>query len=209
MNFPYGPYGQQFPGQPPGYPQQPGYPLPPGYPQHAGYPGGQQPYGMPPMPPASPSGLTGILAGVLAGLGGIANFGGGIVMAFGLAVIMGESTVDTGAAVTGSMWTGLIAITMLNIISGLLLLIGAVMLLLRKIVGRGLVIVGCALNILSSLVSLSLPSTIADYEYGDTGSDVVTLIFPIATIVLTLLPSTTAWIQAERNPVTPQYYPRY
>ncbi|CRZ17263.1 hypothetical protein [Mycolicibacterium neworleansense] len=220
MNYPHGPYGQGFGGQPgqpqqpgytqpPGYPQQPGYPPPPSYPQQAayppGYPGGLPgPYGPVPTPPASPSGVTGIIAGVLAGLGGLANVFGGLGMAFGLAVIVGESP-DT----SGSGWSGLIAITMLNIVAGLLLLIGTVLLFLRKMAGRWLVAAGCSVSIVSALISLALPATIEDYEYQSTGSDLVALIFPIATLVLVLVPPTGAWIRAKENPVAPQFYPPY
>ncbi|QRY52722.1 hypothetical protein [Mycolicibacterium septicum] len=160
MSNPYGSYGQGFPPQP--YPQ-PGFP--------------QQPYAA----AQKPSGVTGIIAGVLAGLGGLANFVGGI------------------------------AITVLNVVSGLLLLIGTVMLLLRRMVGRWLVVTGCAVSILSTLINLTLlPSFIADYEYDrGVGPDLVGVMFAITTIVLVLLPSTTAWIKARQYPVAPQFYPPY
>jgi hypothetical protein len=73
------------------------------------------------------------------------------------------------------------------------------MLLLRKMTSRWIVVAGCAVSIVSSLISLSLASTIADYQYGGTGADVVGLVFPIVTIVLALLPSTAAWIRAKQN----------
>ncbi|MHC9292438.1 hypothetical protein ACRCUN_08195 [Mycobacterium sp. LTG2003] len=216
MNYPYGPYGQGFPGQQPGHPQQPGYPQQqPGYPQQgyppqAGYPGGYQ-YQYQPVPRSSPSGGTAITAIVLAGLGGVANFFGGLLMAFGLATIMEDATFQNTSAVTDGAWTALIAIVMLNIVCGLLLLVGTVMLMLRKMVGRWLVVAGCTVSGLSVLISLTLvASTIGDYEYSrGAGSDLVGLLFAIATLVLVLLPSTTAWIQANRNPVPPQYYPPY
>ncbi|MGV0743476.1 hypothetical protein [Mycolicibacterium sp. XJ870] len=226
MTYPNGPYGQGIPEQPgyqpPAYPQQPGYPggQQPGYPQHPGYPPHPgypqpgyppQPYGLQPPQSASPSGVSGITAGVLAGLGGFANFFGGLLMAFGLAAIMGESTLESSPAVTDGGWTWLVAVVMLNVVCGLLLLIGALMLLLRNIIGRGLVIAGCSVFILSTLINFMLvPSTIGDYEYDrGTGPDLVGLMFAITTLVLALVPSTTAWIQAKRNPVAPQYYPPY
>ncbi|WP_243858282.1 hypothetical protein [Mycobacterium sp. DL440] len=223
MTFPNGPYGQGFPDQPgyqqqPGYPQHPGYLQQPGYPQHPafaqqpsypqqGYP--QQPYGMPPASPASPSGVTGIIAGVLAGLGGLTNFVGGLFMAFGLSVLIGETSDAAGSA--GGAWTALIAITILNVVAGVLLLIGTVTLLLHKMIGRWLVAAGCAVSILSTLINLTVtPSAIADYEYNrGVGADLVGVIFPIVTLVLVLLPSTAAWIRAKQNPVAPQFYPPY
>ena len=47
------------------------------------------------------------------------------------------------------------------------------------------------------------------YYYDGRGFAVLGLVFPIATPVLALLPSTTAWIQSRPNPVMPQYYPPY
>jgi hypothetical protein len=202
MNYPYGPYGQGFPGQP-GYPPPlgPGFPPPPGpsYPPPLGYPGGQQPYPLPPAPNTSPSAVTGVIAAVLAGLGGVGNVVGGLVMAFGLAVMISESTydVDTGE------WTGLTAITMLNIVAGVLLSVGTVMLLFRKMTSRWIVVAGCAVSIVSTFISLAMPSTFAEYQYSGKGADVVGLIFPIATIVLVLLPSTAAWIRAKQNGAPP------
>jgi hypothetical protein len=192
MNYPYGPYGQGFPQQP-GYAPQPG----PGYPPQPGYPGVQQPYPLPPAPSTSPSAVTGVIAAVLAGLGGLANVLGGLLTTFGLAVMISESTYD----IESGEWTGLIAITMLNIVAGVLLSAGTVMLLLRKMTSRWIVVAGCAVSIVSSFVSLSMPSTFAEYQYGGKGADVVGLVFPIATIVLALLPSTAAWIRAKQNGV--------
>lgn len=203
MTYPNGPYGQGLPGQP-GYPQQPGYPpQQPGYPP-PGYP--QQPYGMPPSAPVPPSGVTGIIAGVLAGLGGLANVVGGLFMAFGLSLLIGETSDAAGSA-----WTPLVAITGLNIVAGVLLLIGTVTLLLRKMIGRWLVAAGCSASILSTLINLTwTPSAIADYEYDrGVAADLVGVIFPIATLVLVLLPSTAAWIRAKQNPIAPQPYPPY
>jgi hypothetical protein len=133
----------------------------------------------------------------------LANVVGGLLMAFGLAAIISESTYGTGSGV----WTGLIAITMLNIVAGVLLSIGTVMLLLRKWASRWIVVAGCAVSIVSSLISLSLASTIADYQYGGKGADAVGLVFPIVTIVLALLPSTAAWIRAKQN--GPPQLPRW
>lgn len=220
MNSPYGPYGHGFPGQQPGPPQAPGYPPPQfnyppqqgypqqGYPPQAGYPGGY-PY-QPPQSP-KPSGATAIVAIVLAGLGGVANFFGGLVMAFALAAIRADATTSSSSAVSDGAWAPLVMVTMLNVVCGVLLLTGTVMLLLRKMVGRWLVVTGWAVTMLSTVVSFTLvPSNIGEYEYDrGAGPDAVGLVFAIATVVLVLLPSTAAWIQAKRNPPAPQYYPPY
>jgi hypothetical protein len=150
---------------------------------------------MTPAPGTSPSAVTGVIAAVLSGLGGLANVVGGLLATFGLSVMISESTYDVGSG----EWTGLIAITMLNIVAGVLLSVGTVMLLLRKSASRWIVVAGCAVSIVSSLISLSLASTFAEYQYSGKGADAVGLVFPIVTIVLALLPSTAAWIRAKQN----------
>ena len=207
MTYPQGPYGQGFPGQP-GYQQQPGYPqgYPPqplyqqSYPQQAGYPG----MFPPPGPPSSPGGGTAITAGVLALLGGLTHFFGGLAQALGLSAIMRESAADVG-------WGSLITVTTLNIIGGALMLAGALALFLRKKAGRWLIASGCGISILSALINITLtPESFGEYSYSrGVGADLVGVFFAIATIVLALLPSTTAWIQAKRGPVAPQYFPPY
>lgn len=173
MTYSNGPYGQGFPGQ-------------------YGYP--QQPYGMPPAPPG---GVTGIVAGVLAGLGGLANVVGGLAMAYGVSLLIGGSS-DVASSAAG-VGTALIAMTALNIVAGLLLLVGTVTLLLRKMIGRWLVAAGCSTSTVSGLISLALPVLVADFWYQSTARDVVALIFPTVTLVLVLLPSTAAWIQAKQS----------
>ncbi|MCP9274956.1 hypothetical protein [Mycolicibacterium arenosum] len=187
MNYPNGPYGQGFPVQQPGNQQW-------GYPQ-------QQPYGYPPAPPAAPNGATGIIAGVLAGLGALVNVVGGIFMAIGLTAVSDSSLGESG------FWGGLMAVALLNVTAGVLLVPGTVMLLLRKMIGRWLVVAGCAVSIVSSLMSLGMFSTMSAYTYGSSGTNAVSVIFPIATLILVLLPSTTAWIRAKRTSAPPQHYP--
>lgn len=207
MTYPQGPYGQGYPGQPghppqPGYPQ--GYPAQPGYqqgyPPQVGYPGGFPGA----FPPPAPSGVTAIGAGVLALLGGLTHFFGGFAQALGLSAMMSESTTNSG-------WGSLIAITTLNIISGAFLLAGALTLLLRKQVGRWLITAGCGISILSALINFTLtPDSIGDYSYSrGIGADLVGIIFAVATIALALVPATTAWLAAKKQPVAPQYFPQY
>lgn len=224
MNYPNGPYGQGFPQQPGppqqpgfpppvGYPQQPGYPPQPGFPQQQGFPapgyppqGGfqPQPYG---MPSPEPSGATGIIAGVLAALGALSGLGSGVVGAFALAVT--NSEVD----LSGGTHALLIVTVLLNVVFGLMIGIGAVLLFQRKMLGRWLVVGACALAILSTLVSVGVGMTAQADVYGSYADGAVFnlfgLVFPIATLVLAMLPTTTAWINAKPNPVAPQFYPPY
>lgn len=205
MTYPQGPYGQGFPGQP-GYQQQPGYPpgYPPqplyqqGYPPQTGYPG----IFPPPGPPSSPGGGTAITAAVLAIFGGLLNFVMGLI---GFAKIIGMKA-DSPDTFAGGSYPLALGFVLLGVAGGLLLLIGAIMLLRRTMVARWLVVGGCSLAFLAAMISFGLRSAIS--EYRGSGS-VLNLLFPILTIVLVLLPSTTAWIQARRGPVAPQYFPPY
>jgi hypothetical protein len=230
MNYPNGPYGQGFPQQPgppqqpgypphsgfpqqAGYPQQPGYPPQPGFPQQQGFPppgyppqGGfqPQPYG---MPSPEPSGATGIIAAVLAALGALSGLGGGAVGAFALAVT------GSDAGLTGGVHALLIVSVLFSVVFGLMIAIGAVLLFQRKMLGRWLVVGACALAILSTLITFGVGITAEADVYGSYSGGAVFnlfgLVFPIATIVLAMLPPTTAWINAKPNSVAPQFYPPY
>lgn len=213
MTYPQGPYGQGFPGQP-RYPQQPGYPqgypaqpvYQQGYPQPGGYPG------MAPMPAAAPSGGTAITAGVLAALGALAGLGSGIVALIGLAAIKTDSGLSHGADLGGGVYALLIVGSLASIVFGAVLLTGAVMLFQRKMLGRWLVVGGCALAIVSNVIGFAVRSaaTTGYPGYGGLAAlPLLGMVFPITTIVLIMLPSTTAWIQAKRNAVAPQYFPQY
>ncbi|WP_217155057.1 hypothetical protein [[Mycobacterium] fortunisiensis] len=228
MNYPNGPYGQGFPGQPgqpqqpgyqqqPPYPQQPGYP-PPGHPQEGfpqqgfgqqGFPGYPPSGGYPPqpylMPTGEPSGGTAITAAVLAALGGVAGLVGGVLGAIGLAVG------STEADLSGGVYALLIVGILFNFVFGLMIATGAVMLFQRKMLGRWLVVSACALAILSSLLSLGAAAAMSTSHVGLGGGffTFLGLIFPIATLVLALLPSTTAWLDARPDAAVPQHYPPY
>lgn len=212
MTFPHGPYGQGFPGQP-GYPQQAGYPHQPGYSQ--GYPpqpGYQQGYpqpggyqgGLPPVPPAPPSGGTAISTAVLSILGGLANGGMALSAFSSIARIRSESA----ASFPGGTYALAIIFVASGMAAALLLIIGATMLLMRKMPSRWLITTGCVLIIVGTVISYGLHNAISEYE-GGPRFGVLGLIFPILTMVLALRPSTMAWIQAKRNPAAPQYFPQY
>lgn len=210
MTYPQGPYSQGFPGQP-GYPQQPGYPpgypaqpsYQQGYPQPGGYPG------MAPMPATAPSGGTAITAGVLAALGALAGLGSGILAPIGIAAIKSDSGLSTGADLGGGVYALLIVGSLASIVFGAVLLTGSVMLFQRKMLGRWLIVGGCALAIVGNVIGFAVRSTTTAGYPGFGVLPLLGMVFPITTIVLIMLPSTTAWIQAKRNAVAPQYLPQY
>lgn len=136
----------------------------------------------------------------------MAGIGGGLLAIIGLAAINSESSISS--EVSGGVYAMLVIGIGIGFIFGLVLLTGAVLLFQRKMIGRWLVVGGCALAIVSSLLSFGVSAAMtAGYgTYG--GGGVFTflgLIFPITTLVLAMMPSTTAWILAKPNPTAPQY----
>lgn len=225
MNQPYGPYGQGFPPQPhhpppPGYPQ-PGYGQQPGYGAQPGY--GQQPgYGYPgyPLAPPPPSGTTAVSAAVLAGLGAFANLGASLLALFGLLgmAALANDPDYGGVDVPGTASALIVVLVLGSLVCGVMLAVGTVLLLRRRMLGRWLVVVGCGIVLVQSLVGLMIESALsARYEYYQSGPGftAVHLVFATITLVLVLLPSTTKWIQAGQHPagqhqgVPPPYYPPY
>jgi hypothetical protein len=225
VNYPYGPYGQGAPGQQSGYPQQqgysqqpgypqhgypqqPGYPQPQGYPQYNGYSGGYQ---YPPMRPPGPSGGTANAAAVLAGLGALAMLG------FGMLVLTAAgspdprpvlSTTPSRSSNAGDVIFVIVGVAV--IVAGIMLAVGTLTLLQRKMVGRWLVVAGCAIAILTSVLFVILFMTLlskADGEAAAAGAILAIyggpvflgVAFPVLTLVLALRPSTAAWIRARPN----------
>lgn len=187
----------------------------PQYPQPGAYPA-------PPVVPAQPSGGTAITAGVLAALGGLLSLGITAVSLFFLIVVASigsnfdRSDLEFLDSIFGILAIGMVAMVIIGLVLGtvlsVLLIAGAVLLFRRKMLGRWLVVSGCAVAIVSNLMTAVFTTAVtADDWYSPEGvvSVVVGLAFPITTMVLALLPSTTAWIRAPRNPVAPQYFPQY
>ncbi|SEB17395.1 MULTISPECIES: hypothetical protein [unclassified Mycobacterium] len=210
MTYPQGPYGQGYPGQP-GYTQQPGYPpgypaqpvYQQGYPQTGGYPGAY-PGGFPPapVPPASTGGVGGVIAGVLAIMGGLLHG------CLGAMALVESLTKEPGPFATrspahvGHLFLGI------SVVGGLLILAGGFMLLSRKPASRWLIGIGCV-----PIFAFGLGAFLGANADGDsTVGAVITLpivIFSVATMVLTFLPSTGRWMRAKRNLIAPQPYPYY
>jgi hypothetical protein len=209
MTYPQGPHGQGLPGQP-GYPQQPaypqGYPAQPGYqqgyPQAGGY-AGANPGGFPPapLPPGSTGGVGGVIAGVLAIMGGVLHGGFGSMTLFNSLTKEPDSFTTRSSSHIGDVFLSM------SVIGGLLILAGGFMLLTRKPASRWLIGVGCV-----PIFVFGLGAFLAANADGSSVVGVITLpivIFSVATVVFTFLPSTTRWIRAKRTPVAPQYFPQY
>lgn len=198
MSYPYG--GSGYP-NPPGHPVPPGYPVSPGYPVPA--PGG---YGYPPAP-RPPSGGTGITAGIMAILGGLASalF---TVIAVTSAFDRPDSSLTTGARRRGSSssssnssdvdidFTGVdgsgLFVAFLYGLLALLLLLGGFMLVRRSGTGRILVIVGSA----AYLPVAALGSVLVGMSIG-----LAAWVFAVATLILASVGPTKRWIDAGRLPV--------
>lgn len=223
--YPYGPpqgygpppgYGPpQYYGPPPGYEQQPFYGSPPGYEQQQGYGqpqqgygppqgyGPQQGYGQPPVwgqpgygPPqgyvAQPSSTVPTIVAVLAFLGALAA----VVAIIGDIAIVSISDIDVPGWFAGyAAVEGIVALARLVV-----LVAGGVFLLRRRVLGRTLVLVGCGLTILTSIIGVILVQGVSVNDGPATiGSGVGTTIglaFPIVTAVLVLNSATTRWLRS-------------
>lgn len=217
----YGPPPQAPPTYPPqpypaqSYPPQsypaPGYPTPqygtpqqqwPGYPyQGAGYPAPQEP---------GPSGVTAIIAGVLAILIGLYQG----FQSF-MYVVVTSVTTPVASEYVEMDWLGgyLIALAIGSVVSALVLLVGGGFLFARKAWARWLVVGGCAVSIvilvspvlLADLWLRSLPSDIGVQSFYDgVGAFTVFLMvlwigIPLATAVLALLPATKRYCDFQRR----------
>lgn len=197
MTFPSGPVDQGMPEQP-AFSQQPVFETPP--PVFSHQPGfGQPSYPSvhQPAPSSVPSGATGTIAAILALLGGLAGLVLGILI---MVSVISRHRSEVPAA----------TVALLCIASGLALVTGAIQLWRRKAISRGIIAGGCAAIMLAGALFLIEGFTNAEPSAGA----IVTIAlldfaFPIGTLVLTMLPSTRAWIQAKQDPVAPQYYPPY
>ncbi|GAB0103410.1 hypothetical protein JMUB6875_23830 [Nocardia sp. JMUB6875] len=216
MSYPYGPEDQAQPGfgpleYPPAtaYPQQRPFPWQtaapatgfgqPGYPV-AGYPG---PYGTYPGPYGAPSmqasGGTAITAGVLGIILGLLSVLGSIGL---IALVVafrddrdGISGEDSGTAVL------VLVIAILAGVMALMWLVGSVLLLMRKTVGRVLVIIASALGAIGGVINVASGSIVSG----------VGLLLSLAILVLAAVPPTGRWIAAAKQELAPAqpYYPYY
>lgn len=174
---------------------------------------GQQPASAPgetqleePMaaPESSTSGITAIITAVLAGIGALLTLGNGIAGLSGLVALFGDAGLRTLALRTPGPLALTVLATLLSVACGLLLLAGTVALVRGRMIGRRLIVSGSALIILGSLISLglNLAATARSGGYGISGLAILSLVLPVATLVLALLPSTTNWLRARQDLVT-------
>lgn len=159
----------------------------------------------PPVPRPAPSGVTAIIAAVLAGLGALACLSEGLLGVLSLAGLSapdGDSHVQTSVGIAGALLPVLVLGILLDVVAGVLLVAGTVLLARRRLTGRKLVVAGSAITIGGSLLSLGYV-TAAATPYSPVGADdfaLLGLLFPIATLVMVLVPPTTAWLKARRTP---------
>jgi hypothetical protein len=192
VSYPYGPDGQ-------GVPQQPDFRQPPVI-SSSGVP--QQPYS---STPGKPSGAMAMVAAILATLGGLTGLTVAVIGGIG-----GNTSLRLGRPL-GSL-IALFSGVLMSVGCGALLLTGAVLLFRRKMIGRQLIVGGCITAVISYLLYSGGIATFQDRHLSTFGIGVAVIVvclFPVVTLVLALLPSTTAWIRAKPDPPAPQYYPPY
>lgn len=189
----YGPAPQQ----PPGYPQQPGYP-PPGYGQPQQYQPGYPPYPAQPPFQSGPSAVTAIIAGILAILGGLRGTVGAIAIPF--------LDIDSDFDPSG-FWRKLQIVLLVSAAFSLVMLIGGILLFLRKKISRILIgVAGIATLALSIITSVAIYNHISEGGERDVylNTDLSLLgaigaAFNLAMVILVFLPSTGRWVAHRPN----------
>ncbi|AUI61612.1 hypothetical protein [Amycolatopsis sp. BJA-103] len=162
------------------------------YPPHGGYPppGAYPPPGM----PRRPNGATGIIAGILAILGGLWFLAG---VAFHI-IELSHFTISF-----------LVVGAVLDFLTAALLLSGGILLLLRKGAGRVLTVVGAGATLGFVALAFVLRAIGAGFYFTYSGVTlqfgvgvllIVVLAPAIATLVLALIPPTARWVAAKKQP---------
>jgi hypothetical protein len=145
---------------------------------------------------------------VLAALGTLPMLG------FGVLLLMAVGSPDPepawGATTSRSSGAGdviFVVAALAVFLAGILLAVGALTLWQRMMIGRWLVVAGCVIAILVSLLIVGALTTLMGnavgygVAVGYNGPLVLGLAFPIVTLVLALRPSTATWIRAGRGPI--------
>ncbi len=237
----YGP-GQFGPGQPPGQPYganpygtpagPPNVPYPQ-YPQQQ-YPQQQYPqpagYGMPmppgPAGPAGPSGVTAIIAAVLSLLGAVSTAFQAFSSWYAVATL-GALTSSYASDARSSLMGLSTAMAVVQTIVAIALLVGGVLLILGRGVGRWIVVGSCTAVVLANVIAVfasltlikRLDSALGGYSDSlqsmaglSVMSAAVPIIFALVTGVLAVLNSTAQWCRwksGQSAPAAPVGYPGY
>ncbi|AFA75093.1 putative membrane protein [Gordonia polyisoprenivorans VH2] len=171
-----------------------------GQPAGANVPYPQNPYGDPYTP--KPSGGTAITATVLSFLGGVSAIVGLIVS---IGVLVAISALATEVDRIPGWYNAVLVMQMIvDVVLAVLLIWGGVSVLRHKMIGRILVASGCGVSIVFGIVGaiagLAVESALShngvSNGFGSGVFSFVGLIFPIATAILVMLPSTAEWIKA-------------
>lgn len=188
-------------------------------------------YSAPAQRPAT--GGTAVTAAILALLGGLAAFGG-VVM-----YVVNTLRFDSPWLAWGLLpeWASMVTAVLLviDLVAAVMLLVGASLLLRRRTAGPVLVILGC-LGVIGAYVLGALSTVVQLMDYGlplsrqleailgnssinlILGADVdipwavslLTMVFPVVTFLLAVLPSTRRWCNGQgrgRPPVAPGIFP--
>lgn len=185
------PGAQQPPYPPPGqYAPYPQYSQHPQYSQYPQYP--QQGFGGP-----APSGGTAIGAAVLSFLGALANILGALGN-FSVASMPQFHSQNTGLFVV----MGVVALAIAAALA-----VGGIMLLRRNLVGRMIIAIACGVVIVLALVGYLMAQALlnqAGLSASATmpsllGRTIGSIVFPVVTMALALVPSTKNWCLAGRQ----------
>lgn len=191
-----------------GAPGSPGYGAP-GY----GAVGHESPAYVPPtIPPGygaiahAPSGAAAITAGVLALLGAVAQL---FILGITVIAFVGLSAfaVEFGEGVGGvAVFVGLMCVISLAIV--VVLTLGGVNLLRGKQSGRIMTAIGSVVMILLQGILLVIVLIAPSEGVLSMVFNVLFFLFPVATLILALLPQTSEWIAAkEASRLVPVFYP--
>ncbi|MGY4101709.1 hypothetical protein ACW2Q0_19460 [Nocardia sp. R16R-3T] len=172
------------------------------YPQYEPYP---------PAPAPAPGGGTAITAGVLASVGSAGQLlGGGFNIVLGLTDFATDLAEYDSTGLFAQSWlkTYMLVIGSIALVTAFLLGVGAVLMFTRRPLGRVLVVAGCAVVVIAGIAEYAI--TLRYTTSGGGAAEIsggigglFGLIFPIATAVLALVPSTTRWLNYRPVAVPP------
>ncbi|MET7769175.1 hypothetical protein [Nocardia sp. NPDC005366] len=175
------------------------------------YPGGYDPY--PGGYASAPGGATAIITGVLACLGALANLFGGVIGVWLGSSQYGADLADydsTGLLGNDGYYTFVLVTGIVELITAPILAVGAIMLFNRKVLGRTLIVAGCLVVIVSQIGGTGVLLSSVDTGGAFTGGvgGIFGAVFPIATLILALVPATSRWLAYRPSTVAPPGYPQ-